>query len=254
MQIRLLIFGALALPILLSMGSCKPSGKVSSKDKDEITNITRLFSEDGVELSLSMLAGPEHNHPSFAVWLETLDGDIIQTLFVTQSLATGFYRYGDAGNGKWLKVSGEAARPAALPYWLYRNELTKGRLPKAGSRLPDAYTGPTPESSARFQFKTNGILPQQFRVLVEVNQPWDWNFHWNNDRFPTNMDYRTSAQPSIVYVVTVNLETSELRYFLNPIGHGHQSGMDGTLNTDLSTITTALRIFDRIYIDVIPTE
>jgi hypothetical protein len=240
--------------ILLGVISCKPSSKISDKQVVKESVITRYFNENGLRFDLKLETGPEHNHPSFAVWIENMNGKVLQTLFVTQSVATGYYRYGDAGNGKWLKVPGEASRPAALPYWVNRNELTEGKLPGKQHKVADAYTGATPESSATLKFKTLEKLPDQFRVLVEVNQPWDWNFYWNNDLYPDELDYNTSAQPSVVYVVTVNLDSAVRRYFLNPVGHGHYSGKDGLLYTDLSTLTSALRIFDKIVVDVKPIE
>lgn len=252
MQLRPVLLSLTTSIFFFTFNSCNPPGKITKETKE--TTITRFFHDQGVRFDLNLISGPDHNHPSFAAWIETMEGEVIQTLFVTQSLATGYFRFGDAGNGKWLKVPGEASRPAALPYWLHRNELTGKKLPTVTSKLPDAYTGPTPESSAKFRFRTSEYLPDRFRVLVEVNQPWDWNNNWNNDLFPDDIDYRTSAQPSVVYVVTINLKNADKRYFLNPVGHGHYAGKDGTLNTDLSSLTTALRIFDRIFIELLPTE
>jgi len=249
-------FGLIILSsaLLLAVISCKPSSRIAEKQGLKETVLTQYFSENGFRFDIKLEAGPEHNHPSFAVWIETLNGEVLQTLYVTQSIATGHFRYGDAGNGKWLKVPGEASRPAALPYWVNRNELSEGVLPGKQRKVADAYTGATPVSSTLLKVKTLEKLPEQFRVLVEVNQPWDWNAYWNNDLHPGDIDYHTSAQPSVVYVVTVNLDSSVRRYFLNPIGHGHYSGKDGLLYTDLSTLTTALRIFDKIIVDVNPIQ
>jgi len=142
----------------------------------------------------------------------------------------------------------EAIRPAALPYWVNRAELNKGKIPDKESPVADAYTGATPEASVRLDVQTIEMLPISFRVLLEVNQPWDWNAYWNNDKYLDEPDYKTSAQPSVVYAVTINLESMQDKFFLNPIGHGHYSGKDGILYTDLSNLTTALEIFTRSYV------
>jgi len=57
------------------------------------------------------------------------------------------------------------------------------------------------------------MLPISFRVLLEVNQPWDWNAYWNNDKYLDEPDYKTSAQPSVVYAVTINLESMQDKVF-----------------------------------------
>ncbi len=225
------------------------SGKITDTAKDQETIIKKQFSVEGEKLSLSFKAGTAHNHPTFAIWLETADGSLIQTLFVTRSIANGYYAFGDAGDGKWLKVPGEAKRPAALPYWLNRRETTQPEqtlLPTKNHPVPDAYTGATPSGDFIVKAVTLKELPKVFRVLVEVNQPWDWNKFWYNEKYPGDSDYKTSAQPSLVYAVQVNLDDLMEEYHLNPIGHGHPSGKNGQLYTDISGFTTALQIFQSI--------
>jgi hypothetical protein len=39
---------------------------------------------------------------------------------------------------------------------------------------------------------------------------------------------------------------------LNPVGHSHYSGKDGELYDDLNTLSTALKIADRITVTVQP--
>jgi hypothetical protein len=53
-----------------------------------------------------------------------------------------------------------------------------------------------------------------------------------------------------VYAVTVDLNSSEKEYFLNPVGHSHPSGKNGKLYTNLTTITTAKNIAERIVVRV----
>lgn len=88
----------------------------------------------------------------------------------------------------------------------------------------------------------------KYKVLLEVNQPWDWNRYWTNNKFPDSRAYSHSAQPSAVYAVTINATDSE--FYLNPIGNGNPAGETGKLYTNLSTLSTALDIFSSIKITI----
>jgi hypothetical protein len=222
--------------------------KQKSKDYEIITS---NINGTGTALELKFTIGKAHNHPTLAVWLETIDGEYIQTLFVTKSLAIGIYGHGAQNDGVWKRESGEARRPATLPYYLHKRGVKAPDgtyLPTPEHPIPDAYTGATPINS--FQLNTNSDKPIQgkFNVLVEVNQPWDWNSYWNNTLYINDVDYKTSCQPALVYAVTIDLDNPMEYYVLNPIGHSHYAGKDGLLYTDITTLTTALQIFDKIEI------
>lgn len=207
----------------------------------------------GTRLSLEFQSGPAHNHPSFAIWLENLDGSFIQTLFVTQYVATGIFGYGELEPGKWKREPGAAVRPATLPYWLHKRGQKTGRvpdLPSATNPVPDAVSGATPSGNFILNTRSDQTLPPQFRILMEINQPWDANYFWTNNKFPQDRDYLTSLQPALVYAVTIDLTSPLTEYVLNPIGHSHFSGKDGLLYTDLSTLTTALQIAQKIIVRV----
>jgi len=241
-----------AFLIVVLISSCNTS-KVNNSGLEEYTIIEKKYGNNDVTLELSFQKGKAHNHPTMAVWIESLDGDLIQTIYVTRSIAKGFYQFGDAGDGKWLKTPGTSIRPAALPYWLHKREKTTSEqplMPSPESPVPDAYSGATPIGSFNLFASTEKTLPQKFKLFVEVNQPWDWNTFWNNNKHPGDMDYRTSAQPSLVYAVDVNMKEPMDIYYLNPIGHGSYNGSNGKLFTDLSGYTTALQIFNQISLNI----
>ncbi|HMM12093.1 MAG TPA: hypothetical protein PKE03_08370 [Bacteroidales bacterium] len=237
--------------VLISLSSCSGLGRQIA-DNQHSTTIVKNFSDEGIQLEISFLAGKAHNHPTFAVWLEDPDGHLLQTIFVTRSVATGYFNYGDAGDGRWQRQPGRSIRPAALPVWLHKREdVADGYvMPTPENPVADAYTGPTPKSSFNLSARTKTTLTNRFRLLVEVNQPWDWNRYWHNDRFPGDYNYRTSAQPSLIYAVDIDLSDIMPAYYLNPIGHGHPSGDDGKIYTDLSGHTTATDIFRQIKVIV----
>jgi len=173
-------------------------------------------------------------------------------IFVNESVATGIYSYGDPSSGKW--ESGFIRRPAALPYWGHKRGFIASDglyLPTPDEPIADAYSGATPAANFILQTMTDTVQNSKFRVLMEINQSWDWNDYWTNNRFPDDADYKTSSQPALVYSVIIDPESDKDEYIMQPIGHSHYSGEDGGLNSDLSTLTTALDIADRIVVKII---
>lgn len=240
--------GLIVMVLMLTVSACR-SGQLTSSSVDETRHIEKVYGDDMNRLTVSITPGQHHNYPTFAIWAEDVYGNRIQTLFVTRSIASGYYRYGQAEENKWLTESGEAVRPAALPYWLHKREgydPDNAALPSMESPFPDAFTGATPPAAVQLDIVGLDEFPEIFRVLLEVNQAWDFNEYWHNNRFPGNADYKTSAQPSVVYAVTVNKAHGQGVYYMNPIGHGHYAGENGLLYTNLSTLTTALDIFKEI--------
>lgn len=95
-----------------------------------------------------------------------------------------------------------------------------------------------------------GPLPEKVRVMFEINQNWDWNEYWTNDRYPDDVNYLNNAQPAVVYEANTDMENIRERYLLKPIGHSHPTGATGELFTDLSTLTTALKIADSVVVAI----
>jgi hypothetical protein len=91
-------------------------------------------------------------------------------------------------------------------------------------------------------------MKEPFRILLEVNQPWDWNKYWTNGKYPNNEAYKHSAQPSMVYAVTIDKNQSQ--FYLNPVGHGDPKGESGKLYTNLTTITSAKEIFKYVSVEL----
>jgi hypothetical protein len=102
------------------------------------------------------------------------------------------------------------------------------------------------------QFKERPQTARYIQVFLEVNQTWDWNEYWTNDKFPDDPEYSTSCQPSLVYEAALDAGMPDKTVIMKPIGHGHYSGKDGSLNSDLSTLTTALRIAGQISVRLLP--
>jgi hypothetical protein len=235
--------------LLLSMAlfsvTCKTNRIVA--ETDQVQQIITNESGEGTSLSVTLIRGESHNHPLMAIWVEDMDGNYLQTLYVAKSIAKGVYDHGATDKGKWLP--GAIRRPAALPYWGHKRGVQAEDglfLPSQQDPIADAYTGATPPGSFILQTKTDKKLPQCFKVLVEINQTWDFNEYWTNNKYPDDDEYKTSCQPSLIYAVSVDTESEHKSFNLEPVGHGHYSGKTGELFTDLSTLTTALHIAERI--------
>ena len=91
-------------------------------------------------------------------------------------------------------------------------------------------------------------------VKFEVNRSYDFNEFYHLNAFPSDPIYSgngSSAQPSLIYSTTVNLDSKPGYYFMSLIGRGHHSGKDGRVYTDLSGVTTAKEIVNRIIVEVL---
>lgn len=238
------------IPVLLlalvAVTSCKPSQKGTEAQKSmsgvpEI--ITVNAGAEGVPLQIEFVKGSAHNHPTFAFWLADENGKYLQTLFVTRALGQGVFTYGDKTGGKWKP--GEVRRPAALPVWSHARGIRAADglfVPDAGTRVPDACSGATPKGSFSLETKAERPLAGRVKLMFEINQTWDWNQYWSNDKYPDNRHYKTSCQPSLVYEAELDLSKPGSEVELKPVGHGHYAGEDGTIYPDLSTLTTAKQI------------
>ncbi len=240
------LFTALVSVFLLTQGSVSVEAQrrlFQRQDQPPVYDSLRTNPvERGTGVEIVFTRGDAHNHPLMALWVEDTDSQYVQTLYVAESIGKGVFRHGDPSTGRWLP--GPVRRPAALPYWGHQRGIRAPDgyyIPTQDDPVPDAITGPTPKQNFVLSTQIPGHL-RQFRLLFEVNQSWDWNEYWTNDKFPHDEHYMSSSQPALVYEAYVDLDSGVSEYSLEVIGHSHWSGQNGTLYTDLSTITTALDI------------
>jgi len=241
-----------AVPLLVVVGGAC-TGNRELHEVAYTDTIESNIAGKGIEIIIDFQKGQYHNHPTMAFWIEDVDGNFIQLLYITQSLSTGVFNHGELAAGKWDTKSGEARRPATLPYFLHKRGIRAEDglyLPTPKNPIPDAYTGATPPADFVLKTRTDEVTAHKFRLLLEINQSWDWNEYWTNNKYPDNLDYISSCQPSVVYAVKIDLNETEQSYYLNPIGHGHYAGIDGKLYTDLTTLTTALQIIHRVKVNI----
>ncbi len=223
----------------------------SSHKKQSVPQVVILQTNQDLPFVLEFEAGKYFNNPTFAVWIEDMNETLVSTIFVTKSIATGKYGHAYSKDNIWLPDSGISIRPATLPYWLHKQ--TNGNIHSVSPQnplVPDAVSGATPKGSFTIETAVSKQLPNKFRVLLEINQAWDWNEYYTNAEYPGNFEYKTSCQPSVIYAVTIDLQSPIKTYYLQPIGHGHYAGEDGLLYTDLRGHTTALQIAKSISVQL----
>ena len=76
-------------------------GCVSQRGMESETIVIQTSPENATrELEIEFQKGKEFNHPSFAVWTEDLEGNYIETLYVTGYVAKGQFGFGEIEPGK----------------------------------------------------------------------------------------------------------------------------------------------------------
>lgn len=213
--------------------------------------ITTHRGATGPSFSIDFQAGSSHNHPLMVFWVEDTAGNYIETLYVARSIATSVFEHGKAGKQGW--EPGIQRRPAALPYWGHKRGIKAKDdyyAPHPDNPMPDAITGPTPQKDFTLHSRMDSSVSAPVRILMEINQPWDWNEFWTNSKFPGDKQYMTSSQPALVYAATLSSFQPGKSYNFELIGRSHHSGKNGKLFKDLETLTTAKNIVKSLHLTV----
>ncbi|MDF7799454.1 hypothetical protein P4C99_08255 [Pontiellaceae bacterium B1224] len=213
--------------------------------------ITTKSETSGRSLQIDFIAGSEYmtkrtapdgrlitSIPQVAVWLEDAAGNYLETVYVSGKSATGNYS------------GGKNRRPGALPVWSHARGIKSADglfMPDADSAVVDGLSAATPLTS--FSVISKYPAAGNPKIMIEVNKSFDDNDYFNKTTFADDPVYlkNPNGQPSLVYSAELKPEASVVLAEL--IGHGHISGGDGAVNTDLSNVTTALKIFKGIVIE-----
>jgi len=240
----------LSVFILIIAGGCSAGViKQQQPTPQQMTVINSNQNGAGPSVSLEVYRGEAFYYPLMAAWLEDESGKYIQTLYVANSVATGIYKYGKQEKNRWVAAPKRA--PQTLPYWAHKRGVKASDglfMPDPENPVPDTYSGATPAQSFIINSKADNELPEVYKVMFEINQNWDWNEYWTNEKFPDDENYKMSCQPALVYEAVVNRNSGKKIFKMKPAGHSHYSGKTGELFTDLSTLTTALHIADSVIV------
>lgn len=249
---------------------------------DEFTYIERALrpeNANGQTITIELKKGPYFLWPQYAIWLETLDGEFVQPLYVTSAIATNNFTNkvtkrdpsqvftshviaGAGANPNETFIYGEEPqtkstriRPESLPVFLHQlgEKNEKGLYLPADESSVDGYSGATMTDNFIYHAKLPTPLTGQYHVRFEINHSFDFNQYYSSDRFPDDDIYSGdgfSAQPSIVYQALVDFDNPQHLSQMQLIGQGHHSGKDGEVYEDTSNLTTALDLVERLLVSV----
>lgn len=241
-------------------------------------------SETGIDITIDMRKGPYFFWPQYAFWVEDMQGNFIQPIFVTSAIAKNnfvnkvtkvnkeFVLDSHVVTSKHIQEANvfqgvqesaskdDRMRPESLPVFLHkRGKQTKGGVfvPAGEELIVDAYSGATMTDNFLLQTRLKATQLDQVKIKFEVNNSFDFNKYYSSDRFPDDPIYSGngySAQPSLVYEATIDLKqdsANKQKYFpLTLVGHGHHSGKDGNIYPNLEKFTTALQLIDRVIVEL----
>lgn len=174
-----------------------------------------------------------------AVWLTDSQGRFIDTVHVSRK--TGQMGLGNRGGGLDDRLGG--SRLSLLPVWAHQRGINYGGgnfYPPAEKPLPDAVSSATaPAGRFNLNWKVPDDLPAaEYVYYVEVNKSFDDNEHHDYSWY--------RGQPSVVWRGTLTVGQGASQSQAQIIGHGHPAGADGSINRDLSTLTTALQLIESV--------
>jgi hypothetical protein len=182
--------------------------------------------------------------PQIAVWAESQNGSLIETLFLSERVA---YR-------EQLEWAGHPMRRVhVLPVWRHRYTLKTGVTPDGEI---DAYSGATPEHSFSLHnnLKTEG---EPFYLYIEINAPKDPNSFFNSEQNSDKPGYMKPGigQPSVIYGAYIEPKQDKQYLLLDLIGHGGSTNkQDGNIHYETAQLTSAKQLVEKILVRVTRTE
>jgi len=176
----------------------------------------------GPRIELRLTPGPFYEHevrtlfarytvrPQVAVWMETLDGSYIGTIYVTEAVAKSRY-----------KMAPSKGRPEALPVWSGKK-----------SDGIDALSSPTTVGKEIVNGSTLvfGLKPGRYAIMLETNRSYDWNATYSRKNSGVN------GQPSIIYRAELEIGCGSNTALFEPIGTGSVDGSDSRIRPGLHAL------------------
>ncbi|CAL2080587.1 hypothetical protein [Tenacibaculum sp. 190524A02b] len=222
--------------------------------------VVQMNTSNDIQLTIDVLRSEHYWHPQMAIWVEDEQGNYVETLFVSKATARGLF-FGGRSKDNYKSfdenknASGDYRRVNALPVWSHKRNIEYADglyVPPSNNPLPDAITGATIVDN--FQLLSSISKISKFKLKIEVNVAFDDNEYYSEYDFPNDETFHNGTgqlgQPSIIFNTLIDLNDEKNYYLMELIGHGHHSGQNGAINPDLSTLTTAKQIIERIVVGV----
>lgn len=73
------------------------------------------------QVTIKFKKGQAFQYPLFAIWIEDLKGNYIETLYISRVILSSTFSFGKKVDGNWK--AGIVRRPEALPYWSHKRVL-----------------------------------------------------------------------------------------------------------------------------------
>lgn len=195
------------------------------------TNVFGADRELIVDISVGEAYKASKYKPQLVIWVEDEAGKFIETLYITKK----------EGKDKYL---GAKTRKEALPVWRYLSKYKKKK------KELDGVAGATKKKGFKVSHKITNY-PPKFNIYLEINKSFDYNEYFAKKLKPNEKGYNSgySGQPSLVYGAAVN-KLSKIESEMKLIGHGSETGANGDINMDISKLTSALELIDKIVISI----
>jgi hypothetical protein len=201
----------------------------SIQEKNRHTTSRQKEGSGKTALSINVaLNNSDKPFPAMAIWAESKNNTIIETLFLSEDIA---YSDKPDWHGK------ETPRNEIMPIWRHRYTAITGVSPNG---KVDASSGATQSH----QFSLDSHLAadgEPFTIFLEINAPADADSNWPDKHL---------GQPSILYSVYIEPENKQKYYLVELTGHGGEAFKDGNINYDASTLTSAKEILDLVLISI----
>ncbi|MDY6842681.1 MAG: DUF2271 domain-containing protein [Thermodesulfobacteriota bacterium] len=180
-----------------------------------------------------------------AIWLTDEQETYMDTVYVTRKTAKkGLGNRRGGLDDKW-----GGTRLSVLPVWAHRRVIDyddHNFYPSKKNPLPDTITSATPKVG-KFIWKwkpAKTLKTGTYSFYIEVNKAFDKNEHHDYSWY--------RGQPSVIWKGSIFVGKEKSEGTAKIIGSGHVAGTKGTINPDLSTLTTSLKLIEKAMVTYIP--
>ena len=207
----------------------RPHPLVASVQEKNRQTVSRQKINGKTGLSINMAFNHTNETlPAIALWAESKNGTIIETLYLSDSIA-----FSDRPIWNGVKTP----RNQIMPIWRHRYTAISGVSPDG---KVDASSGATQshQFSLDSHLATNG---EPFTIFMEINMPADSDDKWTDKHL---------GQPSILYSAFIDPAEPQKYYLVDLTGHGGEAFKDGNINYDPTSLSTAREILDLVLISI----
>lgn len=177
--------------------------------------------------------------PQSAIWLESIKGEYITTLFVTQFSKNDF--------GKQ-----NVKRPEALPVWRFKGLQKNGKIDvDSSARNIDEISGATPRGSFTKRWRVpDTLLGDSVGIFCEVNNSFDYNDSYSEKLSKSDSIFCVpNGQPSVIWSGVLYFDGKSNTIHLKRYGHSNVQGKNGNIINDNSSLAGSLSIIKEIRCD-----